>query len=135
MYDAAAAGDAVKEASADASFHRHLVDRAGNGTLRRVWGLLEPYSRTYITIAVAGADRKRIAALHGPVLDALRSRDAARADAAIREHFSDARSMLGNLWSDEDASSDLQPPPSAGPVPRTTPPSVPPTARARERNR
>lgn len=135
MHDAAAAGDAVKEASADASFHRHMVDRAGNGTLRRVWGLLEPYSRTYITIAVAGADRQRIAALHGPVLDALRSRDAALADAAIREHFTHAKSMLSNLWSDEDASSDLPSPPTVEPAPRTTTPPVPAMARPSERNR
>ena len=100
MHRAAAAGDVVGEASADASFHGHLVDVAGNGTLKRVWGMLEPYSRTYITIAVAGADRHLIAGLHGPVLEALRARDATLADAAIRHHFADAKDMLAGLWTD-----------------------------------
>ena len=100
MHRAAAAGDVVGEASADASFHGHLVDVAGNGTLKRVWGMLEPYSRTYITIAVAGADRQLIAGLHGPVLEALRARDATLADAAIRHHFADAKDMLAGLWTD-----------------------------------
>ena len=101
MRRAAAAGDAVEEASADASFHRYLLEQAGNGTLKRVWGMLEPYSRTYITIAVAGSDRRRIAELHAPVLEALRSRDTARADAAIRHHFADAKAMLADLWKDQ----------------------------------
>jgi DNA-binding GntR family transcriptional regulator len=100
MHAAAAAGDPVAEASADASFHGYLIDRAGNATLKRVWGMLEPYSRTYITIAVPGSDRNRIAALHAPVIDALRSRDATRADEAIRHHFANARDMLAGLWTD-----------------------------------
>lgn len=100
MHAAAEKGDPVAEASADASFHGHLVDRAGNATLKRVWGMLEPYSRTYITIAVPGSDRHRIAALHAPVIDALRSRDAAEADEAIRHHFTNAKDMLAGLWTD-----------------------------------
>jgi DNA-binding GntR family transcriptional regulator len=63
--------------------------------------MLEPYSRTYITIAVAGSDRRRIAELHAPVLEALRSRDVDRADAAIRHHFADAKAMLAKLWKDQ----------------------------------
>lgn len=100
MHHAAEAGDTVAEASADAAFHGYLVDAAGNGTLKRVWGMLEPYSRTYITIATPGADRRRIAGLHGPVLDALRSRDVTEADAAIRNHFADAKTMLAGLWTE-----------------------------------
>ncbi len=101
MRRAAAAGDAVGEASADAAFHGYLIDRAGNPTLKRVWGLLEPYSRTYITIAVPGSDRHLIAERHAPVLEALRAHDADRADAAIRDHFTDASLMLAGLWADE----------------------------------
>lgn len=98
MHEAAEAGDAVRETSADAAFHGLLVDRAGNGALKRVWGQLEPYSRTYITIAAPGADRHRIAGLHGPVLEALRRRDRAAAEAAIHSHFATARTMLAELW-------------------------------------
>lgn len=100
MDHAAEAGDTVAEAAADAGFHRRLVEIAGNSTLERVWRLLEPYSRTYISLAVPGADRRRIAGLHVPVLDALRARDAASAEAAIRHHFVDAEEMLAGLWTE-----------------------------------
>jgi DNA-binding GntR family transcriptional regulator len=102
MDQAAEAGDILAEAAADAQFHGHMVEIAANGTLARVWGLLEPYSRTYISLAVPGADRRRIAGLHVPVLDALRARDPAAADAAIRHHFADAKEMLAGLWTEPD---------------------------------
>jgi DNA-binding GntR family transcriptional regulator len=113
MHAAAEASDPVAEASADAAFHGYLVDQAGNATLKRVWGMLEPYSRTYITIAVPGSDRHRIAALHAPVIEALRSRDAAMADEAIRHHFSNAKAMLAELWHDDSG-------PAGRPAPGTT---------------
>ncbi len=124
MHRAAAAGETVAEVSADAAFHGYIVDRSGNATLKRVWSMLEPYSRTYITIAVPGSDRQRIAGLHAPLLDALRSRDAGQADAAIRTHFADARTMLAGLWSDDSG-------PAAGPSPEL----APAPARATERTR
>ena len=76
------------------------MEIAANGTLARVWGLLEPYSRTYITSPCRARTDRRIAGLHVPVLDALRSRDAATAEAAIRHHFADAEVMLAGLWTD-----------------------------------
>lgn len=100
MHRAAEIGDTVGEASADAAFHGYLVDASANGTLKRVWGLLEPYSRTYITLAVPGVDRRRIAGLHVPVLDALRARDGRLAEESIRRHFTDAETMLADLWSE-----------------------------------
>ena len=134
MRRAAAAGDAVGEASADAAFHGYLVERAGNRTLRRVWGMLEPYSRTYITIAVPGSDRHLIAERHAPVLDALRAHDADRADAAIRHHFADTREMLADLWSDQSDPAG-EPPPASQPRAARADPTRAATARARERTR
>lgn len=130
MHERAETGDTVGEASADAAFHGYLVDVAGNGTLKRVWSLLEPYSRTYITLAVPGADRQRIAGLHTPVLDALRTRDTALAQAAIREHFDKARTMLADLWPDPEPEGQVPSTPegrarrsSTGPVPSLAHPS------------
>jgi DNA-binding GntR family transcriptional regulator len=100
MLRAADAGDTVEEASADAAFHGYLVEQAGNGTLKRVWGQLEPYSRTYINMALPGGNRREMAALHAPVLDALRSGDTALAEAAIRQHFATARASLADRWPD-----------------------------------
>jgi len=132
MHDAAEAGDAAGEASADAAFHGHLVDMSGNGTLKRVWGMLEPYSRTYITIAVPGADRRQIAGLHSPVLDALRARDGTLAEAAIRHHFTSAKGMLAGLWTESEPSEPVQNPARAR---RALTPPVPARARFSERTR
>ncbi len=98
MLRCAADGDTLAEAAADAAFHGYLVDQAGNGTLRRVWGTLEPYSRTYINMAVPGGDRQLMAELHRPILDAVRSGDATLAEAAIRQHFDTARRSLADRW-------------------------------------
>jgi DNA-binding GntR family transcriptional regulator len=100
MERAARAGDAHAEALADARFHGRVIQLAMNGTLERVWRTLEPFSRTYITLIVPGADRHRIAGLHPPVLEALRRRDPELAVAALRRHFSEAGTMLGQLWPD-----------------------------------
>ncbi len=100
MQRAARAGDAYAEATADARFHGRVMEIAGNATLERVWGNLEPFSRTYITIAVPGADRHRIADLHPPVLAALRKRDPKLAAEALHRHFASAGAMLGELWRD-----------------------------------
>ncbi len=130
MDHAAEAGDTVAEAAADARFHGCLVEIANNSTLARVWGLLEPYSRTYISLAVPGADRRRIAGLHVPVLDALRARDAVTAEAAIRHHFDDAEAMLAGLWAAPEPSETAQPTARA---PRARPGPVPARAQPSER--
>lgn len=98
MLQAASIGDTVTEAAADAAFHGELVGLAGNATLLRVWGRLEPYSRTYITMALPGGDRRKMAELHQPILDALRSGDPSIAETAVREHFAEARASLAERW-------------------------------------
>ncbi len=113
MLRCAGAGDTVSEAAADAAFHGYLVERAGNATLTRVWAQLAPYSRTYINMAVPGGDRHLMAALHGDVLEALRSGDPARADAAVRQHFATASASLAERWPDRGA-------PASAPEPERT---------------
>ncbi|MFH0751893.1 MAG: GntR family transcriptional regulator [Chloroflexota bacterium] len=98
MQAAADTGDTHAEATADALFHGRIVEMAGNSTLVRVWRTLEPFSRTYITIVAPGADRRRIADDHLPVLDALRRRDPDLATAVFHKHFIDAASMLAGMW-------------------------------------
>jgi DNA-binding GntR family transcriptional regulator len=136
MHRCATIGDTVGEATADAAFHGSIVDAANNLTLKRVWGRLEPYSRTYITIAVHGADREGIASLHDPVLAALRALDPVRADEAIRRHFATAERMLAEHWTDEspaDDAPDATEPSTARRPRRAEARPVPPTARASER--
>lgn len=100
MHRAAEAGDRHAEAAADASFHAAIVDLGGNATLARVWRHLEPFSRTYISIVVPGADPRRIAELHVPILAALRKRDPEGTAAALRRHFEELGEMVGRLWTD-----------------------------------
>jgi DNA-binding GntR family transcriptional regulator len=117
MQQAARTGDPHTEATADARFHSRIVEVTGNATLERVWRHLEPFSRTYISLAVPGADRLRIADLHLPVLEALRRRDPELAGDALRRHFATAAEMLDVLWTAADAKPAESPP--ANPIHRT----------------
>jgi len=98
MQRAAETGDTRAEATADAAFHGRGVELAGNLTLERVWRTLAPFSRTYITILAPGADRRRIADEHVPVLDALRRRDPDLVVEVLHRHFANAAAMLGSHW-------------------------------------
>jgi DNA-binding GntR family transcriptional regulator len=98
MRRAAADGDPYREATADAAFHGLIVRMAGNVTLERVWRTLEPFLRTYISIATPGMDRRAVADRHAPVLEALRSRDPERVVAALEEHFERAAEALAGRW-------------------------------------
>ncbi len=95
MQRCAAAGDPHGVASADAAFHGLLVRMACNETLVRVWHSLEPYSRTYITLVAPNGDPSWTAGLHLPILEALRLRDPAAVECALRKHFDDAGARLG----------------------------------------
>ncbi len=113
MRRAADAGDRHAVAEADANFHHRLLEIAGNRTLERVWQSLQPYSRTYITLIVPGADPEWTAGLHGPILEALRTRDAALVEQALRNHFAEVATRLGRSWADE---TPAQPEPDAEPT-------------------
>jgi len=100
MQRAARADDGHAVATADASLHGRVVQLSGNATLERVWRALEPFSRTYITLVVPGADAQWTADLHLPILEALRSRDADRLVQALRQHFLDVAVRLAEEWKD-----------------------------------
>jgi DNA-binding GntR family transcriptional regulator len=98
MQTAARDGDAHRVAVADARFHGTIVELAGNATLLKVWGSLEPFLRTYITLVVPGADPQWSADLHTPILGALEARDADAVVAAIDDHFREvSENMAGRL--------------------------------------
>ncbi|MGZ5416706.1 MAG: GntR family transcriptional regulator [Nocardioides sp.] len=94
MQRAADAGDGRTLAVVDASLHERLMLLAGNRTLLRVWRSLEPMSRTYITLAGPGSDPQWSAALHDPILDAIRQRDTDGVIRAIESHFEEIRDWL-----------------------------------------
>lgn len=100
LRQAAASGDPHTLALADASFHGRIIALSGNATLRRMWQSLEPFSRTYITAAIPGVDVHWTAALHWPILDALRLRDPELVADSLRQHFDLAESKISAGWPD-----------------------------------
>jgi DNA-binding GntR family transcriptional regulator len=99
MQRAADAGDGRTLAVVDASLHERIMQLAGNETLLRVWRSLEPLSRTFITLAGSGSDPRWSAALHDPILKAIRSRDTEGVVTAIERHFEEVREQLAGQLS------------------------------------
>ena len=110
MRAAARDGDGHRVAEADARFHARIVELAGNGTLERVWRTLEPFSRTYLTLIVPGADPRWSAELHAPILAALRQRDTEAVVGALERHFDEVRDNMAQRWPDAGSSSPPEPP-------------------------
>ena len=101
MQAAARDRDRHAVAEADARFHARIVELADNATLAKVWRSLEPFLRTYITLAAPGADPVWSAGLHEPVLAALRERDPDAVVAALRRHFDEVSEHMTRHWPDE----------------------------------
>jgi DNA-binding GntR family transcriptional regulator len=94
MKRAASRHDTLTEAQIDGAFHGRMLEIAQNATLSRLWGNLEPMSRTNITFAVRGLGPLEIEDLHQPILDALKQGDAEAVSQAIRRHFVIASQIL-----------------------------------------
>ena len=106
MQAAARAGDGHAVAEADARFHGRIVELADNGTLEKVWRSLEPFSRTYLTLVVPGADPQWSADLHTPILAALRARDVDAVVAALEQHFADVAANMARRLPNDDETGD-----------------------------
>ena len=89
-------------AEADARFHGRIVELADNGTLEKVWRSLEPFSRTYLTLAIPGADPRWSADLHAPILAALERRDVEGVVGALQRHFDAVSDNMARRWPDDE---------------------------------
>jgi DNA-binding GntR family transcriptional regulator len=114
MRSAARDGDGHAVAEADARFHGRIVELAGNGALEKVWRSLEPFSRTYLTLAVPGADPQWSADLHAPIVAAIERRDVEAVVAALQRHFEEVSDNMARRWPD-DAPADAEPADSSEP--------------------
>jgi DNA-binding GntR family transcriptional regulator len=94
MRAAARRGDVHGQSQANASFHATIVRAARNATLERQWSILEPFSRTYISVSQPGLDLLALSERHVPILEALRARDASAAGDAMHRHLMDAAELL-----------------------------------------
>jgi DNA-binding GntR family transcriptional regulator len=98
MRAAASKADGRAVAEADARFHGRIVELADNQTLVKVWRSLEPFSRTYLTLVVPGADPQWSASLHAPILAALERRDVEEVVGALQLHFDEVRDNMARRW-------------------------------------
>ena len=98
MRASARRGDAHTQAVQNSEFHTCVIEASGNRTIQRLWTMLEPFARTYLTATVPGADLHWLAERHVSIVDALSAHDPDRAAAAMREHAHQAeRQVLEGL--------------------------------------
>jgi DNA-binding GntR family transcriptional regulator len=94
MRAAARRSDAHEQSQANATFHATIVRASRNSTLDRQWQMLEPFSRTYLTVSRPGVDLVALSERHVPILNALRSHDPEGAGAAMHDHLMGAAELL-----------------------------------------
>lgn len=100
MYRAAAAGDTSEQVTQDVLFHRTIVEATQNSTFVKVWLSLGVEAGTLMTLLRLitelpdGMELRDVAALHEPILAALRTRDPDAAALATAEHLETFRRLL-----------------------------------------
>jgi len=106
MYDCAEANDAHGQAMANSEFHTLVVRSSANRTVQRLWEILEPFARTYLTATAPGADLRWLAERHVAIVDALESRDPERAAQQMRIHAREAEQQVLDASSGGDVERD-----------------------------
>ncbi len=86
MREAALASDIHGVIEHSVTFHRTIMEAAGNRLLLNIWQSLQIETRTTITMLTEGLDLVEIADSHQPIVDAIRSGDAELAAREAREH-------------------------------------------------
>jgi DNA-binding GntR family transcriptional regulator len=94
MRASAARGDAHAQALRNSEFHDCIITASGNRTLQRLWSMLEPFARTYLTATLPGVDLHWLAERHVAILDAFAARDPERAAEAMRLHAREAERQV-----------------------------------------
>ena len=94
-------GRLLKRAELDLAFHDEIYRLSGHRLLQETWGNLRPKFRVLLVatgvLGVADPQTGRPHAYsrgHAPIVDALRARDAAAAEAAIARHLADGEKLL-----------------------------------------
>ena len=87
-------GDAHAQAVQNSEFHTCVIEASRNRTIQRLWAMLEPFARSYLTATVPGADLRWLADRHAAIVDALASRDPDLAASAMRVHAREAAGQV-----------------------------------------
>jgi DNA-binding GntR family transcriptional regulator len=90
----AKATDLPEQVEHDVRFHALIVEASGNGRLLELWSSLQVEARTMITALRTGLDPQSAAALHEPIVEALRRRDPDAAGREIRRHVEEFGRMV-----------------------------------------
>jgi DNA-binding GntR family transcriptional regulator len=94
MRASAVRGDAHTQAQQNSEFHGCVIEASGNLTVQRLWSIVEPFARTYLTATLAGVDLGWLADRHEAILKALEARDPERAAEQMRTHAQEAEALL-----------------------------------------
>ena len=94
MREAADRDDLQDLAAHDATFHRLIVEAAGNKVLLDTWRTLRVEARVVVTALKMDIDLQELAELHRPLLEALKEGSPEKAGGALREHFETLRTMM-----------------------------------------
>jgi DNA-binding GntR family transcriptional regulator len=87
MIDAGDKNDPDLLTELDTRFHEFILECSGHQLLLRTWQGISPLNWTMMTvIRLRNRNLLELAERHRPIVDALRARDAAAADHAIRDH-------------------------------------------------
>jgi len=86
MHIAAGEGNVYGMIEHSVTFHRAIMEAAGNRLLLNIWQSLQIETRTTITMLVEGLDLMEIARSHQPIVDAIAGGDAEVAARVAREH-------------------------------------------------
>ncbi len=94
MREAAGRDDLQDLAAHDATFHRLIVEAAGNKVLLDTWRTLRVEARVVVTALKTDIDLHELAELHRPLLEALKEGSPEKAGGALRQHFETLRTMM-----------------------------------------
>lgn len=86
MRAAASLGDTQAVGTASVSFHRHVIDAAGNDLLKHAWEALQIEARTAVTLLAVEPVLAEVAEEHAELLTVLRSGDLDAACQLTRDH-------------------------------------------------
>ena len=103
MREAAGRDDHRAEADADHDFHHAIVKASGNRMLEHVWQTMRLSITTCLTHSITHRSLHDIAERHVAVLEALRSGDPDRAEAAVRRHIEEPGEWIRSAHQQEQA--------------------------------
>jgi len=109
MREAAARDDPRAEADADHNFHHAIVKASGNRMVEHVWQTMRLSITTCLTHSITHRSLHEIAERHVAVLEALRSGDPDRAEAAVRRHIEEPGEWILSAHQQEQAANRPEP--------------------------